>query len=210
MYAFFKIKILLKLNINMEKVMDNRHYGQKIKNIREIRNVTIEELSERSGISLKVITNIENGTYMPNLTPLIKIARVLGVRLGTFLDDEESIGPVVVRDGTKNYGIHFSEKENNGSTGLNFYSLAPSKSGRHMEPFVIDVLKDPSTEHQLSDHEGEEFLYVLSGAIEIYYGKDKYVLNKGDSIYYDSIIPHNVHAFGNDNAQILAVVYSPF
>jgi len=190
--------------------MDNKHYGDKIRNIREIRNVTLEELSERTGISLKVISSIENGSYMPNLTPLIKIARVLGVRLGTFLDDEEGIGPVVVRHNSKNYGIHFSEKENNGSTGLDFYSLAPSKSGRHMEPFIIDVINDSSKEYPLSDHEGEEFLYVLSGAIEIYYGKEKYVLNKGDSIYYDSIIPHNVHAFGSENAQILAVVYSPF
>ena len=190
--------------------MDNKHFGEKIKNIREMRNVTLEELSERSGISLKVITNIENGIYMPNLTPLIKIARVLGVRLGTFLDDEERVGPVIIRDGSKNYGIHFSEKENSSSTGLNFYSLAPDKSGRHMEPFIIDVLKYTIEEHPLSDHEGEEFLYVLYGAIEIFYGKDKYVLKKGDSIYYDSIIPHNVHAFGDEDAKILAVVYSPF
>ena len=62
----------------------------------------------------------------------------------------------------------------------------------------------------LSSHEGEEFIYVLEGCIEINYGKDVYVLTQGDTIYYDSIVNHNVHAGSNCTAKILAVVYAPF
>lgn len=52
-------------------------------------------------------------------------------------------------------------------------------------------------------------MYVLSGEIEIFYGKDVQRLNSGDSIYYDSIVPHDVHSAGEEDAKIVAVVYAP-
>jgi quercetin dioxygenase-like cupin family protein len=77
-----------------------------------------------------------------------------------------------------------------------------------MEPFIIDVHHMPADEYKLSSHEGEEFIYVLKGSIEIFYGQQKFLLNEGDSIYYDSIVPHDLHAHQED-AKILAVVYAP-
>lgn len=79
-----------------------------------------------------------------------------------------------------------------------------------MEPFLIDV--HPAGEEQCapSSHEGEEFIYVLSGEIEVSYGQERYRLSEGDSIYYDSVVPHDVHGVGNGSARILAVVYTPF
>jgi quercetin dioxygenase-like cupin family protein len=79
-----------------------------------------------------------------------------------------------------------------------------------MEPFLIDIESESDCGYPLSTHEGEEFLYVLDGVIEIYYGKEKYVVREGESIYYDSIVEHNVHAAGGSRARILAVVYTPF
>ena len=61
----------------------------------------------------------------------------------------------------------------------------------------------------LSSHEGEEFIYVMEGTMEISYGQSSYLLNEGDSIYYDSIVPHHVHAYQGQEAKILAVVYTP-
>ncbi|MCK4691958.1 MAG: cupin domain-containing protein, partial [Desulfuromonadales bacterium] len=61
----------------------------------------------------------------------------------------------------------------------------------------------------LSAHEGEEFIFVLSGAIQINYGRTTYELEAGESIYYDSVVPQDVHAKGDDSARILAVVYAP-
>jgi quercetin dioxygenase-like cupin family protein len=78
-----------------------------------------------------------------------------------------------------------------------------------MEPFIIDIHPSPEESHKLSSHEGEEFIYVLSGEIEIFYGKETLKLNAGDSIYYDSIVPHDVHVAGEKDARIMAVVYAP-
>jgi len=89
---------------------------------------------------------------------------------------------------------------------LDFFSLAAGKSARHMEPFLIDV--NPGEDHSLSSHEGEEFLYVLAGRLEVAYGKDVHTLAVGDSIYYDSIVPHQVRAAGDAPARILAVLYT--
>ena len=69
--------------------------GEKIKSLREDKSITIEELAQRSGLAMEQIERIENNIDIPSLAPLIKIARVLGVRLGTFLDDQDEVGPVV-------------------------------------------------------------------------------------------------------------------
>ena len=79
--------------------------GRKVQNVRRIINtnlgqeISIEELSERSGVKLEVLKAMENGEVIPSLTPLTKMARALGVRLGTFLDDTPELGPVVTRGG---------------------------------------------------------------------------------------------------------------
>lgn len=184
--------------------------GSKIKSIRESKSITVEEVAERSRLSVDQIERIEANINLPSLAPLIKIARVLGVRLGTFLDDCEQLGPVVCRKNEQQESISFSSDSASSHNNLNFFSLAQSKTGRHMEPFLIDIDSASKEEYSLSHHEGEEFLYVIEGVVEVTYGKEKYIVNAGESIYYDSIVNHNVHAADDSKAKILAVVYTPF
>jgi mannose-6-phosphate isomerase-like protein (cupin superfamily) len=139
----------------------------------------------------------------------MRIARALGVRLGTFLDDQENVGPVVVRAGEKRKVMHVSDKSHPGRSDLDFFALAANKAGRHMEPFLIDIYPSSAQEAKPSAHEGEEFIFVFAGDVEIRYGTDTYRLSQGDSIYYDSIVAHHVHCIGDRPAQILAVVYAP-
>ncbi len=182
--------------------------GPRIRQLRERREFSIEALAKQSGCSAEMIAALEAGDLVPSLTPLLRLARGLGVRLGTLLDDQSLDGPAVVRQNDLGAAIHFSGNDpaRKRST-LDFHPLAPHKAARNMEPFLIDV--HPATgEVVLNDHEGEEFIYVLSGHIEILYGKDAYRLEAGDSIYYESAVPHHVHAIGGD-ARILAVVYAP-
>lgn len=164
--------------------------GEKIKSLRNIKEISIEELAENTGLTTEQITRIEENIDIPSLAPLIKIARALGVRLGTFLDDQDSeSGPVVCRKGED--------------------SLSRSKTDRHMEPFIIDIDENDETVFNQSAHEGEEFIMVVKGMVEITYGKNTYVLEEGDTIYYDSIVPHHVHAYEGQAARILAVIYTP-
>ena len=75
---------------------------------------------------------------------------------------------------------------------------------------MIDVQPSEDKDFKLSAHEGEEFIYVMSGEVEIAYGKETYSLQEGDSIFYDSIVKHHVHGAPGKSAKILAVVYIPF
>jgi len=188
---------------------DNR-VGAKITTLRESLGLSADELAERCDCDVSVITGLEGGDIAPSLAPLIKITRALGVRLGTLLDDDTHVGPVVTRAGEAEEVARLKQLETSSDAGvLDFFSLAEGKTSRHMEPFVIQVNPATSEKRALSSHEGEEFIHVLNGKVEIEYGKDLHVLSPGDSIYYDSIVPHEVRAHGDVAARILAVVYTP-
>jgi transcriptional regulator with XRE-family HTH domain len=191
--------------MNSEKVV-----GKRIKSLRESKLISIEEMADRSGLNVEQIIRIEENKELPSLAPLIKIARVLGIRLGTFLDDDDALGPVISRKEKYKETISFSTNQETSRTHMDYFSLSADKPGRHMEPFIIQVApREEGSDFILSSHEGEEFIYSLEGSFEISYGTDTYVLNEGDSIYYDSIIAHHVHAADVKGAKILAVVYTP-
>lgn len=184
--------------------------GEKIKSLRKTKEISMEELADRSGLSLEQIRRIEENIDLPSLAPLIKIARVLEVRLGTFLDSNEEVGPIVCRRSGMSDTISFSNNETHSRRHMQYHSLSKSKADRHMEPFIIDVEATSDLDFVLSSHEGEEFIMVMEGIMEISYGKNTYILEEGDSIYYDSIVPHHVHAYEGQAAKILAVIYTPF
>lgn len=184
--------------------------GEKIRSIRESRQLSVAELAEHTSLAVEQIERIENNIDIPSLAPLIKIARALGVRLGTFLDDQDEVGAVVCRkEELTRKTISFSNNAMNARTHMQYHSLSASKSDRHMEPFIIDIEETDETSYELSSHEGEEFIFVMEGAVEISYGKKNYLIESGDSIYYDSIVPHHVHGYNGQAARILAVVYTP-
>ena len=184
--------------------------GEKIKSLRENKGILIEELAERSGLAIEQIERIENNIDLPSLAPLIKIARVLGVRLGTFLDDQDETGPVVSRKMEATDTISFSKQRHPfAQTHAVSFTVQVKSRTAIWSRFIIDVAPTQDSDFVLSSHEGEEFIMVMEGVMEISYGKSTYLLEEGDSIYYDSIVPHHVHAYEGQAAKILAVIYTP-
>ncbi|MDD2474516.1 MAG: cupin domain-containing protein [Dysgonamonadaceae bacterium] len=181
---------------------------EKIKLLCADRNMSTEELATGAGLTVDQVNTICESDIIPSLSSLIKIARALGVRLGTFLDDNEEMGPAVNRHTESQQSVTFTSHQTSNNSHMDFISLAAKKAGRNMEPFLINIQSGTGKE-SLSSHEGEEFLFVLEGSIIVHYGTDKYILNQGDSIYYDSIVNHLVTANDNSEAKILGVVYSP-
>lgn len=187
-----------------------KNVGEKITSIRAQKSISISELAERCSFSVEMMSKIEENKSIPSLGHLIKVARALGVRLGTFLDDMDQLGPVITRKGELKNGTSFSHQATTSRLNLDFFPLASDKSGRHMEPFIVEISRINTSDFIQSSHEGEEFLYVLSGNIEIKYGKSVYFLSEGDSIYYDSVVDHHVSTTDDTPAKVLAVVYAPF
>lgn len=183
--------------------------GEKIKQLYQASGLTRADLAEAAGIEESQITMIENGEISPSISTLIKISRRLGVRLGTLLDGTEISSPVVTSSGDMNPTINSSKPGTSGH--LDFYSLAGKKLDRNMEPFLLNIHSaDPDLVKNWSSHEGEEFIYVLEGAVEVRYGKELHKLQAGESIYYDSIVPHCVTTPQEGmTAKVIAVTYTP-
>lgn len=182
--------------------------SQRIKYFMEKNQVSTEDLAKETGLEKNFIEAMLAKDIYPPLGPLIKIARTLGVRLGTFLDDQETTDPYIVRKAQRKSQFSvLAEKDK--PAALNFFSLGMGKSDRHMEPFFVEILPESASRKALSSHEGEEWIAVVKGSIELIYGKEVHVLNEGDSVYYNSVVPHYVSCIGNEKAQIHAVIYIP-
>jgi quercetin dioxygenase-like cupin family protein len=185
--------------------------GKRIKELCKTYSITTEKLAERSSVPIELLRKIVEEDLIPDLAPLVKIARAMGVRLGTLLDDQEELGPVITRAGAAGESVRFTTGLPGGNLGdhkgLTFKALASDKGGRHMEPFIVDI--EPDAEQEMSTHEGEEFIYIISGNLKMEYGSLTDVLHAGDSVYYDSIVPHRVISADGKPTRILAVIYTP-
>lgn len=182
--------------------------GSRIRRFREAKEMTIEQLAEASGLCAEFIETLEQESVYPTIGPLQKIAHALQIRLGTFMDDVNCKDPIVVcrKDREADLIMHHSL----GRKPLyKYYSLGKGKTDRNMEPFFIEVMPEPEDEIKLSSHQGEEFIIVHSGQLLVIYGKERSVLSPGDTVYYNSIVPHYVGAYGSEPCSIYATFYHP-
>ncbi|MEI6797197.1 MAG: XRE family transcriptional regulator [Methanomassiliicoccales archaeon] len=179
--------------------------GKRVRSFRERLGLSVEDLAKNAGIEPALVHGIEEGHVYPAIGVLVKLSRALGQRVGTFVDDHAVDDPLIVR-------AHGRQEETaqhkGGAAGhYHYFSLGKGKTDRHMEPFFISI--EASADKALSSHEGEELIIVVSGEVELLYGRDVQRLGPGDSVYYNSIVPHHVGATGG-KAEIYAVIYTPF
>ncbi|SCX92896.1 helix-turn-helix domain-containing protein [Desulfoluna spongiiphila] len=183
--------------------------GSRIAGLMKQRGISLDDLVERTGLHREFLGQIgHEKEYFPSLGPLLKISRALGVRLGTLLDDQVSEDPLIVRKGEQKKEIDMLPDKDK-PVALKFFSLGRGKTDRHMEPFFIEILPESAQEKKLSTHEGEEFIVVTEGEVEVLYGTETHLLKAGDSIYYNSVVPHYVSCASQTPACIYAVLYIP-
>ncbi len=185
--------------------------GKRMKAFREQQGLSVQELSDRSGVSVRVIKEIEDMDSYPTLQPLVRLARALGQRLGTFTDDQtdnKTGDPTIVRFADRKETMVMHNENNRSETTYHYMSLGMGKTDRHMEPYFIQVMptKEPMAK---KSHEGEEFIVVVSGTLRLEYGTKTEILHEGDSTYYNSVVPHAVYAEGDKPCDIYAVIYLP-
>ncbi len=186
----------------------DRRVGERIRAFREKQNLSLTDLSERTGLDEAFLTAVESEDRYPSLGPLLKIARALGLRLGTFLDDQVSRDPLIVRLAERDQELAMHPGAS-APASHTYHSLGRGKTDRHMEPFFIEINPEPEADKTLSSHEGEEFIVVIEGQLQLVYGRETTVLGPGDSTYFNSVVPHNVSAAGDQSASIYAVLYFP-
>ena len=180
--------------------------GERFRSVRESRSLSLQDVSQRTDMDVSLLKQIEDGTIAPPLGVVIKLAKALEMKIGYFISGEEDRPFTIVRrDDGKVISRYDSEKGKH--YGYEYVSLAPHKKDRHMEPFLV-TLEPAATEEERSAHDGQEFIYVLEGNMEVLYGEETYILEPGDSVYYDSTVPHLVKCHGGKQTKILAVLYA--
>ncbi len=175
------------------------HTGENIKLIRIERDISRQKLAESIGRDELYISLVEKGDMEVSVSDLLKIASVLDTDISTLLDGKgfHKKGVVVTRSDSR---VRVERKRR-----LDYESLAPHYSGRHMEPFLVEIKENDIVEY--SSHEGEEFHYVMAGTLKIVIDGKEHILEEGDSIYFDSSFPHALSAVGN-KVNLLVAVYN--
>ncbi len=183
--------------------------GEKIRGQRQQRRLTLQELSELTGLSKPLLSQIENEQVVPPLATLLKIARGLKVDIHFFFEDEGNRQKLVINRGDELRPSLQRQAINEEYRPYTYHSLAQGMRHKNMEPFLVEVDNPVWDDKLFFHHEGEEeFLYVLEGEIELHYGDETYRLQSGDSTYYDSSLPHGLVSVGDEKARIVAVLYS--
>lgn len=180
--------------------------GDHIRQFREASGITLQELAERTGFSAALLSQIENRMVSPPLGTLVKIANAFDTTVSAFIGGKEEREFSIVRKEDRTTVSRVGLKDG-GRPGYTYEALGVGKAGRRMEPFLVSLKPLIDRNVARSSHEGEEFLFVLSGKVEVFLDRYSDVLSEGDSIYYNSTIPHHVHSTEEKEALILAVIY---
>jgi transcriptional regulator with XRE-family HTH domain len=180
--------------------------AERVKRAREQRGLSLLDISRRTGIDSTLLSEIEAGQSAPPLGTIIKLAKALEMKMGYFISGDELRPFTIVRRGDRKVVSRYDAKRDK-HYGYGYESLAPYKKDRHMEPFLV-TLQPSTTEEERSTHDGQEFIFVLSGRMEVRLAEEIHVLEPGDAIYYDSTVPHLVKCHGQETTRILAVLYA--
>ncbi len=180
--------------------------GQRVRMVREEKGLTVEDVGQRTGLSEQHLDRIEADEVSPPLGVLIRIAKALDMKLGRFISSGEVKPFTVVRKDERQVVSRFTSSQGD-QYGYTYESLAPDKKDRHMEPFMVTLVPSRAKK-ELSSHAGQEFIFVVKGALEVTLDKHTDVLHPGDSIYYDSTVPHLARCHGKKETVILAVLYT--
>ena len=181
--------------------------GERIRELRETKGLSLKEMGDLTGFSTALLSQMENHLISPSLGTLIKISRALEVQLGYFFGEDPGEPYAIVRKDERKKVSRFASK-NGVKYGYSYESLGFEKKDRHMEPFLVTLEPATLKSTKTSIHEGEEFIFVLEGEMEVTLDNHTDILYPGDSIYYDSTIPHRVQCRKDKETKILAVLYT--
>lgn len=162
--------------------------GEKLRALRLKKKLGLVELGKHTGLSPALLSKLERGKLFPTLPTLLRISLVFSVGLDYFFSDESKRHIVsVVR---KDDRLRFPERPNAKDVAYFFESLDFAAPEPELNAFLADFEHVPSETLRLHQHSGVEFLHALAGKLELVIGGVPYELEAGDSIYFDSTVPH--------------------
>lgn len=164
-------------------------FGAKIRKLRQEQSISIEQLAEMTKLSTGLISQVERNITGPSVTTLWKIAKALNASINYFFDEYEEMDPVVRKDMRKKIILPNSK--------VTYELLSPNLKGK-IEHLLVEIEPGQYNTKELISHEGEECGYIIKGILKVKLGDKEYILQEGDSIYFDSNIPHRYVNAGDE------------
>ena len=171
--------------------------GKRIKRTRTDKKVKLETLANETGLSKEVLKNIEAGEKMPSVGNLLQISRALHIDSGFLLKEQE--------EATEERSIAYAKRTDNYA----YTTLTPNAENKHLKAFKVVVEAESSHDGVGFHHEGEEFVYVLKGKVEVQVGDNVNTLKEGDTLHFNSGIKHDLRNIGKTGAELIVIIYTP-
>ena len=173
--------------------------GANLRAVLAAKGVGQEEVREALGWDADTMDRVLSDRLSPGISELLRLATWLGVGISRLLGEEEERARRVVKTGRgERVGVDRREF-------LHYESLAHAFAGRHIEPFVVDLYRAQAPP-EVSRHPGEEFLFVLSGTLQVTVDGEVFHLEEGDSLYFDSVLPHALVSL-SEHCRMVAAFY---
>lgn len=185
--------------------MSDYNIGAKIKKLRLAKKLTLQAVARETGFSPALISQIENNNVSPPIATLSKIAKFFDVKIGLFFAEEEEERRFEVVRASERKAIPRVISRAGTSQGYSYESLSFLKQNKKMEPFLLTV-SEKALEENTYSHDGEEFLFVMKGTVELLLDDHRITLNEGDCVYFDSTLKHRLLSRESSEVKVLAVV----
>jgi transcriptional regulator with XRE-family HTH domain len=174
--------------------------GQKMKEARLAQKKTQQQVADACGLSKSMLSKIENGQTSAAVATLSKISEQLGVPLSWVLDDHPETDLVIQPKAERKI------KMGNENMGYTYELLANRSKFSSVEPTIVHVTpKDANLRREPYTHAQDEFIYILEGAICLYYDGEEHYMEKGDTSYFKGTNPHLFIPVDNAGAEVLTV-----
>ena len=193
---------------NIREEVKELQIGQKVRRLRQEKRLTLQALSDATGLSKPLLSQIENDQVIPPLATLLRISKALKVGIHTFFEEDGNTDKCILVRADQRRRLQRRHPEDQPIPPYTYHSLAYGRKQKHMEPFLVEFEVGEWREDLKVRHEGEEFLFVLEGELELHFGDQVLVMKPGDSVYYDSSEPHGYVARAPGRTQAVAVLYS--
>lgn len=195
----------------MENIRDEvkeLQIGFKVRRLRQEKRMTLQALSDATGLSKPLLSQIENDQVIPPLATLLRISKALKVGLHSFFEEEGNTDKCILVRADQRRRLQRRLLPDHPAPPYTYHSLAYGRKQKHMEPFLVEFETGQWNDDLMVRHEGEEFLFLLSGELELHYGEKVMIMKPGDSVYYDSAEPHGYVARSPGRTQAVAVLYA--
>jgi transcriptional regulator with XRE-family HTH domain len=178
--------------------VDEKFFGAKMEEMRLAKKMSLEQLANLTGLSQRYLRDIEQGIANPSVSVVIQIAKAFSIDSGSFLSAEDEAFE------KKRMESFFKRTQ-----AYSYKTLTPHAEKKHMKAFLVTI--DPKQDHRMVDyrHEGEEFVYVLKGEIEVIVGENQHLLKENETLHFDSGLAHKLRNLTEENAKLLVVIYTP-